>query len=82
MIPIQELLNRIRWDPVFGRGYFEIGYLDRVAGGIVRVPLEEVQFPPDDHFSFIRIAPDGAAHSIPFHRVRRVFKDNELIWQR
>ena len=30
MIPIQELLSRIRWDESFGKGDFEIGYYDRV----------------------------------------------------
>jgi uncharacterized protein (UPF0248 family) len=30
MIPIHRLLNRIRWDPGFGRGRFVIGYYDRL----------------------------------------------------
>jgi len=30
MIPIQELLNRIKWDKSFGAGRFEITYYDRV----------------------------------------------------
>jgi uncharacterized protein (UPF0248 family) len=36
MIPIQDLLHRIQWDPEFGSAAFEIGYVDRVAGGTVR----------------------------------------------
>jgi uncharacterized protein (UPF0248 family) len=31
MTPLHELLNRIRWDPEFGRGQFKIGYLDHFA---------------------------------------------------
>ena len=34
MTPIHELLNRIRWDPEFGRGRFEIGFFDRHEGVI------------------------------------------------
>jgi len=28
MISIHELLNRIRWDPEFAKGNFELGYYD------------------------------------------------------
>ena len=42
MIPIHELLHRIHWDPEFGKGAFEIGYEDHIAGRIVRVPLGRV----------------------------------------
>jgi uncharacterized protein (UPF0248 family) len=82
MIPVHELLNRIRWDPEFGRGEFEIGYYDRVRGDVVRVPLREVCFPPGEHFSFVFIDTDGVAHDVPLHRIRQVFKDGHLIWSR
>jgi len=29
MIPIHQLLNRIRWDPQFAKGNFELGYYVR-----------------------------------------------------
>ena len=34
LIPIHELLSRIRWDPEFGRGRLEIGFFDRHEGVI------------------------------------------------
>ena len=37
MIPIHELLNRIRWDPEFAKGDFELGYHDRTENGIIMV---------------------------------------------
>ena len=43
--PIHELLARIRHDPEFGRGQFEIGYFDRREGTIHRVALKEIVFP-------------------------------------
>ncbi|HEX8874719.1 MAG TPA: DUF504 domain-containing protein [Nitrosospira sp.] len=82
MIPIQDLLNRIRWDESFGKGDFEIGYYDRVDGGINRVPLSDVHITPGDHFFFRAAGLDGAIHEIPFHRVREVYKNGELIWHR
>ena len=82
MIPIHELLNRIRWDPEFGRGEFVIGYYDRVEDAIIRVPLGEILLRPDDHFSFELIDREGEVQSIPLHRIREVHKDGKLIWHR
>jgi len=82
MIPIHELLNRIHWDKEFGQGDFVIGYYDRVEDRIVRVPLREIFFEPDDHFSFDLLDHDGVLHSIPLHRIKEVYKDKELIWHR
>ncbi|EEF57205.1 DUF504 domain-containing protein [Pedosphaera parvula] len=47
MIPIHELLNRIRWDPEFAKGNFQLGYYDRAEDRIILVPLKEVGFPPE-----------------------------------
>jgi len=82
MTPIHELLARIRWDPEFGRGRFEIAYLDRVEHRLVRVPLERITAPPSDHFGFEAIEDDGSVHSVPYHRVREVWRNGELIWSR
>jgi uncharacterized protein (UPF0248 family) len=82
MIPIQELLSRIRWDPAFGRGQFIIGYYDRIDEQIIKVPLARIVFETDSHGSFEAIEADGSVHSVPYHRVREVYRDGELIWQR
>ncbi|MEN8261620.1 MAG: DUF504 domain-containing protein [Pseudomonadota bacterium] len=82
MTPIQDLLNRIRWDKDFGRGEFEIGYYDRVADAIEVVPFREIRFPEDNRGCFELTDQDNRRHSIPFHRVREVYKDRKLIWQR
>ena len=82
MTPIHELLNRIRWDKEFGRGRFEIGYFDRVAGVIHRVALQQIHFPAERHRVFELVDDTGETRRIPFHRIREVWKDGELIWQR
>jgi hypothetical protein len=38
VIPIQDLLHRIRWDAEFGKAQFVIGYYDRVACFDASVP--------------------------------------------
>jgi uncharacterized protein (UPF0248 family) len=82
MIPIQDLLHRIQWDPEFGRAEFEIGYFDRVAGRIVHVPFRHVRFEKGEHFAFEAIEEDGSVHAVPLHRVREVRRNGALIWQR
>ncbi len=82
MMPIHELLSRIRWDRQFGEGEFVIGYYDRLEDCVIRVALRELFFQPDNHFAFDLIDHDGALHTIPLHRIREVYKDGKLIWHR
>ncbi len=82
MIPLHELLSRIRWDADFGRGEFIIGYLDHRRGALVYIPLNEARQEPDSPSSFEVTDADGSSHSIPYHRVKEVWKNGELIWRR
>lgn len=82
MMSIRELLNRIRWDPNFGDGAFEIGYHDRVEDAVLWVPFDEMNIERGNTFSFSVTDAFGSTCSIPFHRVREVKKDGEVIWRR
>lgn len=82
MIPVQDLLHRIQWDAEFGRGAFEIGYVDRVAGGIVRVPLHDVRVEQGRLIVQNLLEEDGSPATVPLHRVREVWRDGLLIWER
>lgn len=82
MTPIHDLLHRIRWDPEFGNAQFEIGYWDRIARRIVRVPLQRVRFGEASSFTFDATEDDGSVHTVPLHRVRAVWRNGALIWQR
>lgn len=82
MIPIRPLLSRIRWDREFGRGYFEIGYYDRVLDAIVRVPLTGIIFTPNGGHAIQIPDAEGSVRSLPLHRIREVYRNSELIWRR
>jgi len=82
MIPIHDLLNRIRWDKEFGSGIFEIGYLDHVEQRIIRVPLARIHLERGNHFSFLLETEMSEILTIPFHRIRDVHRDGVMIWQR
>lgn len=82
MIPIDQLLARIRWDTEFGRARFVIGYWDRVANEIRHVDLKELG-PDAVNRAFLDLVDeDGVSREIPLHRVREVWRDGLLIWQR
>jgi uncharacterized protein (UPF0248 family) len=82
MKPIQELISRIRWDPEFGGAEFAIGYYDRTADRVRVVPFREIHFPENGPALFELIDHQGLIHSIPLHRVRQVFRNGDLIWER
>jgi uncharacterized protein (UPF0248 family) len=82
MIPLQHLLNRIRWDREFGTAYFEIGYLDHTAKKIICIPFTKIHLQQGNQFSFQLEDETGEMLAIPFHRIRRVFRDGVLIWSR
>lgn len=82
MRPIHELLARIRWDAQFAGSRFVIGYWDRVARRVLRADLREIAWDADNPSLFDLTDAGGIVHSIPFHRVREVWRDGALIWQR
>jgi uncharacterized protein (UPF0248 family) len=81
MQPLHELLHRIKWDKKFGRGTFALAYDDRTAGEEKRVPFTSISIDPGA-FSFSLPDDDGDVVHIPLHRVRTVYKDGVIIWQR
>jgi len=82
MQPIHELLNRIHWDPEFGKGDFELGFYDRVEDKIIRLSFREIVFVPGEHFDFHYMDEECEEHSVPLHRIKAVYKNGELIWHR
>ncbi|MBM4053730.1 MAG: DUF504 domain-containing protein [Planctomycetes bacterium] len=82
MMPIYELLCKICWNSEFGKGFFEIGYFDRIEQKIIRVSLEKIILEKGNHATFQLMDANDELLTIPFHRVREVYKNGELIWNR
>jgi len=82
MKPVQQILNRIRWDEDFAKHQFTIAYYDRVEKDLISVDFSELQFSSDDHFSFSFVDEFGEIHSVPYHRVKAIYSDGVLIWHR
>lgn len=82
MQPINKVLNRIRWDREFGDALFEIGFYDRMVASIIRRPLVDLIFEPGNKEFFLLMDKEGVYQRIPLHRVREVYRNGNLIWQR
>lgn len=82
MVPIHELLNRIRWDKEFANADFLIGYYDRLENEIFLIPLAQVFREQGDNFSVKVMDDEGILHMVPFHRIKEVYRNGELIWKR
>lgn len=81
MQPIEQLLNRIKWDPEFGTGAFALGYWDRVARVEKTVPFTPGSMEAGTG-TFLAVGDDGVAVRIPLHRVRSVYRNGRTIWRR
>jgi hypothetical protein len=82
MMPIHELLSRIRWDAEFAHGEFELGYFDRLEKRVILVPFRKISFPEKDPGRFQLIDAAGQLHRVPFPSCARVYKDGQRIWHR
>jgi uncharacterized protein (UPF0248 family) len=82
LIPLHELLDRIRWDAEFAKAEFTLAYFDRVLGELIYVPLKSMSYDRTDDVRFRIVDDEGQERSIPFHRVKRVLRNGELIWHR
>ena len=78
----QDILNQIRWDDHLTADSFIIGYFDRVEGKIIKTAFKEIRFPDDHHFMFEVIDEEGELRSIPYHRVKEIYQNGQLIWHR
>jgi uncharacterized protein (UPF0248 family) len=82
MQPIHLLLNRIRWDTAFAEAEFRIGYYDRIEDAVITVSLKSLEFNPANRFSLLLHDDTGGINTMPFHRIRHVYRNGERIWER
>lgn len=75
MLPIKDLLNRIRWDEKENPEDYGIVYTDRVLQKEIKIMFKDISR-IEDEFMIINET------SIPLHRIVKVYKKNKLIWER
>ncbi len=81
MKTIRQVLNKIRWDPRLKIEDYTVGYYDRVQDSIIKLRVSDINFQESDGFSFCK-KDDVRSSRIPFHRIRRVWEGENLVWCR
>ena len=79
MIPIKELLNKIKWDKNENPEDYTVGYYDRVKKEIIEIPFISIK-EIDENFMLIEIK--GEEKTIPLHAIKIVRKKGEQLWKR
>lgn len=81
MMPIPDLLHRIRRDPDFGRGELTPAYCDRLERKLIVVPLHAIEFPPDRPGIFRTDGPRRRVAQHPPTLRQGGIKNGTPIWQ-
>jgi len=79
MMPIHELINKIKWDPNEKPATYLLSYYDRILKSLVEFRFDEIASMED---SFIQLHKEDKLVSIPFHRIKQVKKDGTIVWKR
>jgi len=82
MIPIHELLNKIKWDKRESPELITVKYLDRVNDKLIGIPYTNIErIEKTGGIRFMVLIRDDEVF-IPLHRIREVLKNNTIIWKR
>jgi len=79
MIPIQELLNKIKYSPGEKVEDYVLFYYDRVEDKLMELKLVEVDKVEE---GFLILMKEGKEINIPLHRIKKVKKAGKIIWER
>ncbi|MEM2907364.1 MAG: RNA repair domain-containing protein [Candidatus Odinarchaeota archaeon] len=80
---INDLLNKLRWDPYFKNKIVRITYVHRgVAGNTREITSDKINRISDAYFTYINNS--GEEIVIPYHRILiiRDEKSKEVLWAR
>lgn len=78
MQPIQDLLNKIKWDKREDPKQYSLFYFDRILNTLIKVPYTKIK---RIEGTFM-ILDNEEESNIPLHRVKKVVKDNVVVWER
>ena len=78
MIPIQDLLNKIKWGKREHPEQYAIFYFDRIKKTLIQIPYAKIKRLEG---SFM-VLDNEEGTNIPLHRIRKVAKNNVVVWER
>ncbi|MBI2647469.1 DUF504 domain-containing protein [Candidatus Woesearchaeota archaeon] len=78
MIPIKDLLNKIKWDKRENPKQYSIFYYDRILNRLIKIPYTKIK---KLEGSFM-VLNNEEESNIPLHRIKKVMKNNIVVWER
>ncbi|MDP6139425.1 MAG: DUF504 domain-containing protein [Candidatus Woesearchaeota archaeon] len=78
MQPIQNLLNKIKWDKRENPEQYSIFYYDRIIKKLIEIPYTKIK---RIEGSFM-VLNNEEESNIPLHRIKKVAKNNIIVWER
>tara|TARA_Y100000034_G_C6797301_1_gene357479 strand:- start:250 stop:495 length:246 start_codon:yes stop_codon:yes gene_type:complete len=79
MEPIRDFINRIKWDERENVDEYTFGYLDRIQNKLIFISYYDILRIEDN---FMIIQGEFEEVNIPLHRIKKVLKNDECIWER
>ena len=79
MIPIRDLLNKIKWDPKETPGNYVLYYYDRIENSLKEIRFKDIK-EISERFMLVEI--DGKEADIPLHRIKKVVRNGTVVWER
>ena len=78
MQPIQNLLNKIKWDKRENPEEYSIFYYDRILKDLIEIPYEEIKRVEGTFM----VLDNEDESNVPLQRVKKVPRDGYVVWQR
>jgi len=78
MQPIQNLLNKIKWDKRENPEEYSIFYYDRILKDLIEIPYEEIKRVEGTFM----VLDNEDESNVPLQRVKKVTRDGYVVWQR
>ena len=78
MKPVQEVLNKIKWDPNENPEDYTLYYFDRVTKELCPVEYNDAIIEE----GLLKVRIEDSIVSIPLHRIRKITKKGRAFWER
>ncbi|MEK6983676.1 MAG: DUF504 domain-containing protein [Nanoarchaeota archaeon] len=78
MIPINDLLNKIKWDKREKPEQYSLLYYDRILNKLIEIPYTKIKR-IEGRFM---ILDNEEESNVPLHRIKRATKNDIVVWER
>ncbi len=79
MIPVKDLINKIKFDAREKAEDYVLFYLDRVEDKLKPIKFKEIK---RTEGNFLVLERDSEEVEIPMHRIKKVEKKGKVVWER